>query len=223
MMQALADSQVATVAAMVASMPIPISPAVKVTIGSALAALQLAEQLETFSWAEVESLKLQSILKTRKISRSQADFFTVLVKCRLVRMMHYQCWFALSCGLHWLVAYRAGVMVYSSAKELDSHVNMPAAGGGTIVIGRTGRHATITPFSSTLPLIDMVEILDVAMAYDDPINLKTMILIMRNAVYVPAMDHNLIPPLIIHEAGLVVDETLKFQLASDATINHLIL
>ena len=37
------------------------------------------------------------------------------------------------------------------------------------------------------------------------------------------MGHNLIPPFILREAGLYVDETPKFQLASNASIdNHCI-
>ena len=109
------------------------------------------------------------------------------------------------------------------ATELDSHANMPVAGGGTSVITRTGRHARVTPFSPELPSMDMVEILDVAMAYDDPVTLTTTILVMRNSLYVPTMDHNLIPPFVMREAGLTVDETPKFQLAGDATVdNHMI-
>ena len=109
----------------------------------------------------------------------------------------------------------------SSATELDSHANMPVAGNGTTVIARTGRHATVTPFSEDLPSMEMVEIVDVAMAYDDPVTLITTIFVMRNALYVPSMDYNLVPPFMMREAGLIVDETPKIQMAGDATIeNH---
>ena len=109
---------------------------------------------------------------------------------------------------------------HGSPTELDSHANMPVAGCGTTVISSTGRHATVTPFSGTLPSMDKVEIVDVAMAYDDPITTRTFILIMRNALYIPSMGHNLIPPFIMREASLYVDETPKFQLADRASIDN---
>ena len=99
---------------------------------------------------------------------------------------------------------------HGSLTELDSHANMRVAGCGTTLISTTGRHATVTPFSGTLPSMDKVEIVDVAMAFDDPITTRTFILIMRNALYIPSMGHNLIPPFILREAGLYVDETPKF-------------
>ena len=55
--------------------------------------------------------------------------------------------------------------------ELDSHANMAVAGYDCTVIATSGRYATVTPFSSNLPTMDMVEIGDVALAYDDPISL----------------------------------------------------
>ncbi len=77
------------------------------------------------------------------------------------------------------------------ATELDSHANMAVAGSDCTVIATSGRHATVTPFSSNLPSMDMVEIGDVALAYDDPISLQTYLLVMRNALLIPTMDHNL--------------------------------
>ncbi len=67
------------------------------------------------------------------------------------------------------------------ANELDSHANIALAGSDCTVIATSGCHATVTPFSSNLPTMDMVEIGDVAIAYDDPISLQTYLLVMRNA------------------------------------------
>ncbi len=64
--------------------------------------------------------------------------------------------------------------------KLDSHANMAVAGNDCTIIATSGRHATVTPFSSNLPKIEMVEIEDVALAYDNPISLQTYILVMRN-------------------------------------------
>ena len=88
------------------------------------------------------------------------------------------------------------------ATELDSHANMAVAGNDCTIIATSGRYATVTPFSSNLPKMEMVEIGDVALAYNDPISLQTYNLVMRNALLIPTMDHNLIPPFLIWEAGL---------------------
>ena len=109
---------------------------------------------------------------------------------------------------------------HGNPTELDSHANMPVAGCGTTVVSTTGRHATVTPFSGTLPSMEKVEIADVAMAFDDPITSRTFILVMRNALHIPTMGHNLIPPFLLREAGLYVDETPKFQLAERASIDN---
>ncbi len=106
--------------------------------------------------------------------------------------------------------------------ELDFHANMAVAGSDCTVIARSGHHATVTPFSSNLPTMDMVKFGDVAIMYDDPISLQTYLLVMRNALLIPMMDHNLIPPFLIWLASLHVDETPKHQLASPTIDNNAI-
>jgi hypothetical protein len=104
--------------------------------------------------------------------------------------------------------------------ELDSHANMAVAGFDCTVIATSGHYATVTPFSLNLPTMDMVEIGDVAIAYDNPISLQTYLLVMRNALLIPTMDHNLIPPFLLRMAGLQVDETPKHQLTLPTVDNH---
>jgi hypothetical protein len=59
------------------------------------------------------------------------------------------------------------------ATEFDSHANMAVAGPDCTAIATSGCHATVTPFSSNLPMMDMVDIGDVAIVYNDPISLQT--------------------------------------------------
>ena len=110
-----------------------------------------------------------------------------------------------------------------SATELDSHANMAVAGANVSIISKSGLVATVTPFSSDLPQMDDVEIGDVAMAYDDPRTGVTYLLVMRNALLIPSMDHNLIPPFLIREAGLFLDETPKCHLPAPLVTNHSII
>ncbi len=105
------------------------------------------------------------------------------------------------------------------ATELDSHANMVVAGFDCTVIATSGHYAKVTPFSSNLPKMDTVGIGDVAIA-NDTISLQTYLLVMRNALLIPTMDHNLIPSFLLRMAGLQVDETPKHQLALPTVDNH---
>ena len=118
---------------------------------------------------------------------------------------------------------RMGQYSGQSATELDSHANMAVAGTNVSIISKSGLKATVTPFSPDLSAMDDVEIGDVAMAYDDPRTGITYILVMRNALLIPAMNHNLIPPFLIREAGLFLDETPKCHVSAPAATNHSII
>ena len=67
-----------------------------------------------------------------------------------------------------------------------------------------------------------VEIVDKALAYDDPYSHKTFILVIRHCLDIPSMDHNLIPPFLLREAGLQVRETPKSQLEAPTIDDHAI-
>lgn len=103
--------------------------------------------------------------------------------------------------------------------ELDSHANMAVFGRGCTVVNDTGLHCNITPFSGDLPGMKMVSIKDVAVAYDDPYTLQTFLMVAKNVLHVPSMSHNLIPPFLMREALLRVNEEPKHQ-ASFPTIEH---
>ncbi len=96
------------------------------------------------------------------------------------------------------------------ATELSSqHANMAVAGSNCTIIATSGHYENLTLFSSNLPTMDMVEIKDAAIAYDNPILHVTYLLVMQNALLIPTMDHNLIPPFLLREASLYVDKTPK--------------
>ena len=89
-----------------------------------------------------------------------------------------------------------------SVTELDSHANMAVAGKDCTIISTSGQYANVTPFLPDLPMMERVEIGDVAMAYDCPYTERTFLLIMRNALIIESMDHNLLPPFLIREASI---------------------
>jgi len=108
------------------------------------------------------------------------------------------------------------------ANELDSHANIAVAGCDCTIIARSIFFANVTPFHKDHPAMEMVEIGEVMVAYDDPILQKTYLLVMRNALLIHSMDHNLISSFLIREAGLLLDETPKHQLEHPTIVNHAI-
>ena len=97
----------------------------------------------------------------------------------------------------------------TTTTHLDSHANMVMAGRHATIISKSGKSADVRPFSKDCSKMMAVPIVDVAVAYDHPYSLKTYIFVMKNTLYVPSMNHNLVPPFILREAGLVVNDVSK--------------
>ncbi len=108
------------------------------------------------------------------------------------------------------------------ATELDSHANMAVAGIDCTSITTSGNHADITPFSTDLPVMKLVKIVDAMIAYNDPLSLTTYLLVMRNALHILSMDHNLMPPFLMCKAGLFLNEMPNFQVDMPMVDNHAI-
>ncbi len=102
------------------------------------------------------------------------------------------------------------------------HATMAVAGRDYTIIAKSGHHANVTLFSGDLSVMKKVEIGDVAVAYGNLYLLETYLLVMRNVLLISSMDHNLLPPFLIQEALLFLDETPKFQSTEVSLENHTI-
>ena len=60
------------------------------------------------------------------------------------------------------------------------------------------------------------------MAYDCEYSHKTYILVLRNTLYIPTLDHNLVLPFIVNKAGLVCNEKPKIYCNSPSRNYHCI-
>ena len=49
------------------------------------------------------------------------------------------------------------------------------------------------------------------------------ILVIQNALYVPSMQHNLLPPFVLRKAGVKVNETPKIHVADPSKDDHAII
>lgn len=105
-----------------------------------------------------------------------------------------------------------------SRTELDTHANMPVVGRHACIISDTGKTADVNAFtpdykSMTIPIVDA------AVQYDCPYDGKTYVLVIRDALHVPSMKTNLLPPFVLREAGVEVNDVPKIQV-DDPTVEH---
>ena len=91
--------------------------------------------------------------------------------------------------------------------ELDLYNNMLVFGSQCYFISHSSREATVNAFSDLVGSINSELIVDVAVMYDCLNTQRTYIIIAINVLHVPSMKHNLIPPFVMREAGLVVNDT----------------
>ena len=97
-----------------------------------------------------------------------------------------------------------------SRTELDSHANMPVVGRHAYIISDTGRVADVSPFTPDYASMQL-RIVDAAVQYDCPYDGESYILVIRNTLHVPSMKNNLLPPFILREAGIKLNDTPKIQ------------
>ena len=75
-------------------------------------------------------------------------------------------------------------------------------------------------FSSDIGTLSRVPIVDAAVAYYCPFSGRKILMVARNALYVETMDHNLVPPFIMREAGLEVDNWEKIHTPQPSKEHH---
>ena len=97
---------------------------------------------------------------------------------------------------------------------------MIVVGKHCLIFDNTGKTCTVNAFSPSAGKVNDVPIVDAVIAYDCPIKGKTYLLLMRNALYIPEVKQNLIPPFILREGGILVDECPKSQSISPTLDNH---
>lgn len=108
-----------------------------------------------------------------------------------------------------------------SRTELDSHANMPVVGRHAMVLSESGKTISVKPYTPDYPPMEL-PLVDAAVQYDSPYDGKTYVLIVRDALRVPSMKNNLMPPFMMREAGIEVRDTPKIQVADPTQDDHAI-
>ena len=97
---------------------------------------------------------------------------------------------------------------------------MVVIGAQGTIIQKMGKYSDINGFLSDVGTMSRVPIVDAVMSYDCPIYGKMTLLVGRNASFLQIMNHNLIPPFIMQEAGLKVEEQAKIHVKEPAKENN---
>ena len=89
--------------------------------------------------------------------------------------------------------------------------------------GVSGRSYNVKPFDPSIGRVEKVPIVDDALAYNCPYTYTTYVCIFKNALHIPRLEHNLIPPFILREAGLIVNDIPKLHLLDPSADDHAII
>lgn len=81
----------------------------------------------------------------------------------------------------------------------------------------------MTPYDPSIGIAKQVLIVDASIAYDCEFTNKTYILIFRNSLHVPTLEHNLITPFILDEAGIICNYRPKIDCSEPSEAYHFII
>ena len=109
-----------------------------------------------------------------------------------------------------------------SRTELDSHANMPVIGRNAYILSKIGETVDVALFTPDYKPIS-VELVDAALKYECPYSCEVKILIIRRGLHVPSMTHNLIPPFMLREAGIQINDVPKIHVTSPSEEHHAII
>ena len=104
--------------------------------------------------------------------------------------------------------------------ELDLHANMVVGGKHCTVISDSGKTARVKAFSPDCDTLENMRIVDMAVKWHHPCTDEMHILIVHNALHVPSMTNNLMPPFIMRKAGAVVNDTPKIHVEDPGVEKH---
>ena len=97
--------------------------------------------------------------------------------------------------------------------ELDSQANI---GQHSYIIYYSGQKVNVRSFTPQYRSME-AELVDAALLYECPYEGKLHILVIWNAIHIDSMENNLIPPFILREAGLQVNERAKIHTEDPTT------
>ena len=99
---------------------------------------------------------------------------------------------------------------------------MPVAGRNCYILSELGKYVDISLFSMAYKAL-RAPLVDVMIQYDSPYDRKSYILVIWNALHVPSMANNLLPPFMVREAGVEVNDKAKIHTQDLTMDDHVII
>ena len=96
---------------------------------------------------------------------------------------------------------------------------MFCVGSTAYLVGEHSKTAIVHGFSPDPPSVNY-KIVDRALLYECPYTERKLILLAQNALHVPSMQHNLVPPFILREDDVAVNEVPKIHQKAPMEEHH---
>ena len=87
---------------------------------------------------------------------------------------------------------------------------MPVAGRNCYILSESGKYVNVSPFTPAYKALQG-PMVDAAIQYDSPYDGKSYIVVIWNALHVPSMMNNLLPPFMLREAGVEINDKAKIH------------
>ena len=88
------------------------------------------------------------------------------------------------------------------------------------ILEDTGEVVDVKPFTPDYKPTAGAKIVDAAVRYVSEYDGKEYVLVFRNCIHFPSMDHNLVPPFIMREKGIQVNDVPKIHLDDPSIDDH---
>ena len=99
-------------------------------------------------------------------------------------------------------------------------MSLIVVGDDTLITHDSGKSGKVGLFSEQLGKISNVPIVDCVVAHDCKYSGRTIYLEMYNALYIPSIKENLIPPFLVWRQGNVVNDVPKIQILGPTEEDH---
>ena len=90
------------------------------------------------------------------------------------------------------------------------------------ILSTIGETVDVAPFTPDYKPISE-ELVDAALKYECPYSGEINILIIRRGLHVPSLTHNLLPPFMLREAGITINEVPKIHVSSPTEEHHAVI
>ena len=98
---------------------------------------------------------------------------------------------------------------------------MPVVGRNCYILSESGKYINVSPFTLAYKAL-RAPVVDAVIQYDSPYDGKSYILVIQNTLHVPSMTNNLIPPFMLREAAMEVNDKAKIHMQDPTTDDHVI-